>query len=61
MCSQTIAVLKKQKRTLKTILSIGGWTYSQNGHFGFVTNASLRARFISDCVKYLEDWGMDGM
>jgi chitinase len=46
---------------LKTLLSIGGWTYSQSGHFNFVTTPALRATFISSAIQLMEDNGLDGM
>jgi hypothetical protein len=54
-------LLKKQKRSLKVILSFGGWTYSQAGHFDFVTNATSRATFAQTAVQILEDNGLDGL
>ncbi|KAG9082809.1 hypothetical protein FRC07_014087, partial [Ceratobasidium sp. 392] len=54
-------LLKKANRGLKTLLSIGGWTYSQAGHFNFITNVAARATFISSAIKILEDNGLDGI
>ncbi|KAG8769816.1 hypothetical protein FRC12_004718, partial [Ceratobasidium sp. 428] len=54
-------LLKQQKRSLKIILSFGGWTYSQDGHFAFVTNATSRATFVKTAVQLLEDNGFDGL
>jgi len=48
-------------RTLKVLLSIGGWTYSQDGHFAFVANPTLRATFIASAVQLIRDYGFDGM
>lgn len=48
-------------RNLKVLLSIGGWTYSQENHFDFVTDASLRSAFITSAVQLIEDYGFDGM
>ena len=48
-------------RNLKVLLSVGGWTYSQDGHFSFVTNPSLRATFVASAVQFLKDYGFDGM
>lgn len=42
-------------------LSIGGWTYSQSGHFNFVTDATKRATFVSSAVQLIEDYGFDGI
>ncbi|CAE6496434.1 unnamed protein product, partial [Rhizoctonia solani] len=54
-------LLKQKNRSLKVLLSIGGWTYSQAGHFNFVTDASARATFISSAISLLEDNGLDGI
>ena len=43
------------------LLSIGGWTYSQNGHFNFVTDANKRTTFVNTAVKLIEDYGFDGI
>jgi hypothetical protein len=48
-------------RTLKVLLSVGGWTYSQDGHFAFVTNPTLRATFIASAIQLIKDYGFDGM
>ncbi|CAE6459038.1 unnamed protein product [Rhizoctonia solani] len=53
-------LLKQKKRSLKTILSFGGWTYSQAGHFNFATNATSRANFVKTAIQLLEDNGFDG-
>ncbi|KDN36633.1 hypothetical protein RSAG8_10736, partial [Rhizoctonia solani AG-8 WAC10335] len=52
-------LLKQKNRSLKVLLSIGGWTYSQAGHFNFVTDASARATFSSSAISLLEDNGLD--
>ncbi|QRV95540.1 chitinase [Ceratobasidium sp. AG-Ba] len=54
-------LLKQKNRSLKVSLSIGGWTYSQAGHFAFVTNQAARATFISSAIQLLEDNGLDGI
>ncbi|KAG8710853.1 hypothetical protein FRC11_004048 [Ceratobasidium sp. 423] len=54
-------LLKQKKRSLKTILSFGGWTYSQAGHFNFATNATSRANFVKTAIQLLEDNGFDGI
>ena len=52
--------LKKQNRQLKSILSIGGWTYSPSMH-PVVVNPTLRSEFIKSSVQILEDYGFDGL
>ncbi|KDQ19227.1 glycoside hydrolase family 18 protein [Botryobasidium botryosum FD-172 SS1] len=54
-------LLKKANRGLKVILSVGGWTYSQAGHFSFITNPSLRANFVTSAINLVEDNGLDGI
>lgn len=60
-CLKQLYLLKLSKRNLKVLLSIGGWTYSQSGHFGFVTSASSRANFVTSAVRFIEDYGFDGI
>ena len=43
------------------MLSVGGWTYSQSGHFNFVTDAGKRATFVSAAVSLIENYGFDGI
>jgi chitinase len=45
--------IKQANRGLKVVLSVGGWTYSQAGHFNFVTNPVARANFVKTAVKLL--------
>lgn len=53
--------LKQQNRGLKTLLSVGGWTYSQNGDFSFVSDSTKRAKFVSDATAAIENYGLDGI
>ena len=48
-------------RNLKVLLSIGGWTYSQDGHFDFVTVSTARSTFFPSAVQFIKDYGFDGM
>lgn len=60
-CIKQVYKLKLANRSLKTLFSVGGFTYSEQGHFGFVTDAAKRATFVADAVTYIEDYGFDGM
>ncbi|KAJ3974696.1 glycoside hydrolase family 18 protein [Lentinula raphanica] len=60
-CLKQMYLLKLANRNLKVLLSIGGWTYSQAGHFDFVTDATLRANFVTQAVSYIENFGFDGI
>ena len=48
-------------RNLKVTLSIGGWTYSQSGHFNFITDDTKRATFVSSALQLVKDYGFDGI
>lgn len=53
---------KAKNRKLKTLISIGGWTYSQEGKFlNAAQTPEGRARFASSAVKLMADWGFDGI
>ncbi|KIK63096.1 carbohydrate-binding module family 5 protein [Collybiopsis luxurians FD-317 M1] len=60
-CLKQLYLLKMENRNLKVLLSVGGWTYSQAGHFNFVTVASKRANFVTQAVSYIENYGFDGI
>ncbi|KIY65734.1 glycoside hydrolase family 18 protein [Cylindrobasidium torrendii FP15055 ss-10] len=60
-CIKQLYLIKLAHRNIKTLLSIGGWTYSQAGHFAFVTDATKRATFVADAITMIEDNGFDGI
>ncbi|KAI0366008.1 hypothetical protein BV20DRAFT_1056021 [Pilatotrama ljubarskyi] len=60
-CLKQLYLLKLKNRNLKVLLSVGGWTYSQSGHFNFVTDATKRTTFVNSAVSLVENYGFDGI
>ncbi|GJE98248.1 glycoside hydrolase family 18 protein [Phanerochaete sordida] len=60
-CLKQMFLLKMAHRNLKVTLSVGGWTYSQDGHFSFVTDAGKRQAFVTSALQIIEDYGFDGL
>ncbi|PIL27429.1 hypothetical protein GSI_10577 [Ganoderma sinense ZZ0214-1] len=60
-CLKQLYLLKLAHRNLKTLLSVGGWTYSQAGHFNFITDDTKRQQFVTSAVQLVEDYGFDGI
>lgn len=52
--------LKKENRHLKTLLSIGGWTYSPHFH-PVVVSPPARKNFVASAIQVMEDLGLDGL
>lgn len=59
-CMKQLNLLKRRNRSLKILLSVGGWTYSSN----FKQPASTpqgRATFANSCVDLIKNLGYDGI
>lgn len=59
-CVKQLFIMKKVHHHLKVILSIGGWTWSDN----FASAAGTpenRMRFSKSAVTLMKDWGFDGI
>ncbi|KAJ6264654.1 Chitotriosidase-1 [Drechslerella dactyloides] len=55
-------LMKHQYRNLKTMLSIGGWTYSSEGKYNkYLKTPESRAGFAKTAAKFVNDFGMDGI
>jgi chitinase len=62
-CLKQLNLAKKRNRNLKLMLSIGGWTYT-NEQKHFDTPASTEAgrkQFAKSCVDLIKNYGFDGI
>lgn len=52
--------LKNNNPHLKTLISVGGWTLSDN-FSTLAQNSETRKNFASNCVKFCDTYGFDGI
>ena len=55
-----LAKLKAANPQLRTMISLGGWTWSQNFPTAAATEES-RSEFVSSCVTFMKQYGFDGI
>jgi len=53
-------LLQQQNASLKTLISVGGWTWSGNFSNAALTPAS-RAQFATSCADFMETYSFDGI
>lgn len=55
-----LAKLKAQNPHLQTMISVGGWTWSQNFSAAAASDTSRKA-FAKSCVTFMKTYGFDGI
>jgi chitinase len=55
-----LALSKAKYPKLRTLISVGGWTWS-GGFPDAARTAAARAKFVSSCVTFAKTWGFDGI
>lgn len=59
--------LKQKNNGLKTIVALGGWTFTDSGtatqpvFSNIVSSASNRAKFITNLLSFLREYAFDGV
>uniref|UniRef100_A0A452QPQ4 Chitinase 1 n=1 Tax=Ursus americanus TaxID=9643 RepID=A0A452QPQ4_URSAM len=53
--------LKKMNPKLKTLLAVGGWNFGTQKFTDMVATASNRQIFVNSALKFLRDYGFDGL
>ncbi|PIL35013.1 hypothetical protein GSI_02800 [Ganoderma sinense ZZ0214-1] len=60
-CLKQLYLIELVHRNIKTVLSVGGGSYSHAGAFNFITDSSKRSTFVKSAVQLVEDYGLDGI
>lgn len=55
-----LQLMKEKNPGLKTLISVGGWTWSKN-FSGVAADAAKRQQFAQSAVKFVTEYGFDGV